>query len=850
MTKEYDVTGMTCSSCAIHVEKSVRKIPGMGDVRVNLLTNTLSIDKGGQNIEDEAIIKAVADAGYGASVREREQQKGAVAAQHDPRIHVEKELVSMRQRLIVSFAFSIPLVYIAMGHMLGWPLPDFFHGHANAMNFAFTQFLLTIPVFIVNGRYFRSGFKTLAKRAPTMDSLIALGSTAAFVYGIFAIFMIGMGLGTSQMEIVERYSMDLYFESAAMILSLVLLGKYLELKAKGRTSDAVAKLIDLSPKTAVVLTDDGEVEMPVDQVQVGFHIVVRPGGRFPVDGTVVSGSSAVDESALTGESMPVEKRVGDQVMSASINTTGRVVYRADRVGENTTLAQIIKLVEDASASKAPIAKLADRISGVFVPIVIVIAIVSTLVWLFLGMPAERALAFGIAVLVISCPCALGLATPTAIMVGTGKGAEHGILIRSAQALETAQGLDTVVLDKTGTITEGKPKVTDVLVADTIDSRQLLSMAGALEGASEHPLSLAILEHVNSRGIEIGEIEDFSAIPGKGLFGIYEGSAVLGGNDALMLENQVDIGPLKDEATRLSLEGKTPLYFASEKQLLGVVAVADVIKESSAAAVDRLHKMGLEVVMLTGDNEQTARAIASKVGIERIFASVLPDGKEAVVRQLQEEGKRVAMVGDGINDAPALVRSDVGMAIGAGTDIAIEAADIILMRSDLQEVATSIALSKATLRNIKQNLFWALFYNTLGIPLAAGIFYPLFGWTLSPMFAAAAMSLSSVFVVTNALRLKRFKVATSDKQGPIVAPKVERKGDKDMKKKVMMIEGMTCMHCVGRVQKALDGIEGVKAQVDLASKSAHVTVSEGITDAMLSDAVTEAGYDVVQIKEGA
>ncbi|WP_422477402.1 heavy metal translocating P-type ATPase [Pleomorphochaeta sp. DL1XJH-081] len=855
MKREYDVTGMTCSSCAIHVEKSVRKIPGLEDVRVNLLTNTLTIDGEGPSIGDDAVIKAVEDAGYGASTKIDDRSQAGSPSKHDVRLHVAKELQSMKKRLFVSFAFSIPLVYIAMGHMLGWPLPGFFHGDANTMNFAFTQFLLTIPVFMVNGRYFRSGFKTLLKRAPTMDSLIALGSSAALVYGIFAIFMIGMGLGTGRNDIVQRYAMDLYFESAAMILSLVLLGKYLELKAKGRTSDAVAKLIDLSPKTARVLTAQGEQEIPVEQVTVGAQVVVRPGGRFPVDGTVVSGSSAVDESALTGESLPVEKGPGDQVLSASINTTGRLVYRADRVGEDTTLAQIIKLVEDASASKAPIAKLADRISGVFVPIVIAIAIVATLVWLFMGMPLERALAFGIAVLVISCPCALGLATPTAIMVGTGKGAEHGILIRSAEALETAQGIDTVVLDKTGTITEGKPRVTDVITAEGVDEQVLLAVAGALEAASEHPLSLAVLEFVRGKHITIGEIDNFSAIPGKGLSGQLGSTSVLGGNGTLMTEKEIDISYLKEQGINLSLEGKTPLYFAENGALLGIIAVADVIKASSTAAITSLHDLGLEVVMLTGDNEQTAQAIAKTVGIERVFASVLPDGKESVVRQLQEEGKRVAMVGDGINDAPALVRADVGMAIGAGTDIAIEAADIILMRSDLQEVPTSIALSKATLRNIKQNLFWALFYNTLGIPLAAGIFYPIFGWTLSPMFAAAAMSLSSIFVVTNALRLKRFKVDgtshTIDNQTQDIHIQTQErdKGDNHMKKKIM-IEGMTCMHCVGRVDKALNAIEGVKATVDLQSNSAEVEITGGVSDEKLGNAVTEAGYEVLEIREGA
>jgi Cu+-exporting ATPase len=848
MKKEFDVSGMTCSSCAIHVEKSVRKIEGLGEVRVNLLTNTLSIDVDGDSIaiDDQRIVKAVEDAGYGASPKVKHNAAETVNSTNDPRVHVAKELKSMRSRLIVSFAFSIPLLYLAMGHMFNWPLPGFFHGTQNAITFAFTQILLTIPVFIVNGRYFRTGFKTLLKRAPTMDSLIALGSSAAMVYGIYAIYKIGIGLGNGDMAAVMRFSMDLYFEAAAMILSLVLLGKYLELKAKGRTSDAVSKLIDLSPKTALVLRDGKEQEVPVEQVVVGDTVIVRPGGRFPVDGTVISGTSAVDESALTGESLPVAKGVGDQVLSASINTTGRLSYRADRVGEDTTLAQIIKLVEDASASKAPIAKLADRISAVFVPIVIAIALASVLVWILAGQPIESAMAFGIAVLVISCPCALGLATPTAIMVGTGKGAEHGILIRSAEALETAQSVDTVVLDKTGTITEGKPRVTDILVAPAMERAALLSTAAALEAASEHPLSLAILEKVRDENLDIREIESFEAIPGKGLRGVVDSLPVYGGNATYMQELGMDISTLEEQGNSLSNEGKTPLYFASGSTLLGLIAVADVVKQSSLAAVQRLQKMGLEVVMLTGDNERTAHAIADRVGISRVFASVLPDGKEAAVRSLQDEGRKVAMVGDGINDAPALVRADVGMAIGAGTDIAIESADIILMRSDLQEVATSISLSKATLRNIKQNLFWALFYNTLGIPLAAGIFFPFFGWRLNPMFAAAAMSLSSVFVVTNALRLKRFKPTHKTQ----IQHAKSGKGEMETMEKTIMIEGMTCMHCSGRVEKALNAIEGVHATVDLQGKKATATVADGVTDAMLRDAVTDAGYEVVQIAKRA
>jgi len=856
MKREYDVSGMTCSSCAIHVEKSVKKVPGLEKVQVNLMTNTLSVQTAeeGDPVTDETIMQAVEEAGYGAKAKQDSQSEQSSRTKPDMRSHVQKELSEMKGRLVISFAFSIPLMYLAMGHMMNWPLPGLFHGNANAITFAFTQFLLTIPVFIANGRYFRSGFKALSRRAPTMDSLISLGSSAALVYGIFAIFMIGVGLGTGDQNRVMRYSMDLYFESAAMILSLVLLGKYLEVRAKGRTTDAVAKLIDLSPETALVLRNGEEQEIPIEHVVVGDTIVVKPGGRLPVDGVVLTGHSAVDESALTGESLPVEKSEGDQVLSASINTTGRMVYRAQRVGKDTTLAQIIRLVEEAGASKAPIAKLADRISGVFVPIVIAIALVSTGTWLIVGLPVELALAFGIAVLVISCPCALGLATPTAIMVGTGKGAEQGILIRSAEALETTQSVDTIVLDKTGTITKGEPQVTDLITADSVTKEELFAVSGALEASSEHPLSLAILEYIKARGMGYDELTDFQAIPGKGLMGTLHDVPVVGGNTLLMQEQGIDISAMEAQSDALAHEGKTPLYFARNGKLLGVIAVADVVKESSIPAIRQLQGLGLAVVMLTGDNERTAKAIAAHVGIDRVFASVLPDGKEAVVRQLQEEGRKVAMVGDGINDAPALVRADVGMAIGAGTDIAIESADIILMQSNLNQVASAIALSRATLRNIKQNLFWALFYNTLGIPLAAGVFYPLFGWTLSPMYAAAAMSLSSVFVVTNALRLKRFKPKSGGNQHEVAETSViqshtvnQEEGEKVMKKEIS-IEGMSCGHCSARVDQALNAIAGVSATVELEQKRASVVSSEPVSDEVLAKAVADAGYVATDIRD--
>jgi Cu+-exporting ATPase len=843
MKKEFAVEGMTCAVCVLHVEKGVSKVEGISNVQVNLLTNSMTVELSeDSDALEQKILDAVEDAGYSAHLKNvSASSKSGIT---DPRIHVEKELKEMSKMVIISFIFSIPLIYLAMGHMFGWPLPNFFFGPENAINFAFTQFLFSIPVFIVNSRYFKNGFKTLIKRSPTMDSLIALGSSAALVYGIYAIYRIGVGLGRNDFELVERFSMDLYFESAVMILSLVLLGKYLELRAKGKTSAAVSKLIDLSPKTAIVVRDGVEIEIEADLVVVGDTVVVRPGGRLPVDGIVISGESSVDESALTGESLPVEKLAGDQVLSASINTTGRLVYRATKVGEETTLAQIIKLVEEASASKAPIAKMADKISSVFVPIVILIALITATVWLIAGHGIESALSFSIAVLVISCPCALGLATPTAIMVGTGKGAEHGILIRNAEALEVSQSVDTVVLDKTGTITEGKPQVTDlILKTKDFDEREFLMLVGSLESASEHPLAQAILEKVEEENIELKSVSSFKATVGKGLFGIIDNKEVVGGNEKMMDELNIDSSNLKDKYLKLANDGKTPLYFAVDKVLVGLIAVADVVKESSIVAIEKMKNMGLEVVMLTGDNEQTANAIAKRVGIERVFASVLPNEKEFIVRSLQDEGKRVAMVGDGINDAPALVRADVGMAIGNGTDIAIESASIILMRDDLNEVATAIQLSKATLKNIKQNLFWALFYNTLGIPLAAGVFFPFFGLSLSPMFAAAAMSLSSIFVVTNALRLKKFgskeKVVNREIK-PI------SKGEKKMEK-VIYIEGMSCSHCSNRVEKYLNQIEGVTSHVDLAEKKATVSSSMEISDAVLKEAVTEAGYEVVAIE---
>lgn len=759
MDQKFNVTGMTCSACSANVERSVKKLEGVENVNVNLLSNSMTVEYDESKIGSGEIIGAVEKAGYGAGVYQRgaaQKASGEKAA-----VPVQDEIRSMKKRLIISFIFLIPLMYLAMYHMVGLPAPGFitaaFHGAENAVAYAFTQFLLVIPIVYVNRKYYQVGFKTLFKGAPNMDSLIAIGSAAAIVYGIFAIFKIGYSLGHGDMATVEQYIMDIYFESAGTILTLITLGKYLETRSKGKTSEAIAKLMDLAPKTATVVRGGRETEVAVEDVVVGDVVVIRPGQSIPVDGVIVEGSSAVDQSALTGESIPVEKTVGDKVIAATINKTGFFKFRAEKVGDETTLSKIIELVEEASASKAPISKLADKISGVFVPIVISIAIVATVVWLLLGQPFEFALSIGISVLVISCPCALGLATPVAIMVGTGKGASNGILIKSGEALETAQEIKTVVLDKTGTITEGKPKVTDIIAAGGAEEQQLLAVAASLEQPSEHPLAEAIVEKAREQGVGLLQVDDFKAIPGRGITGEIGGEAYAAGNMALMTEQGIDAAALRKTSDELAQQGKTPLFFAKEQKLLGVIAVADVIKPTSSRAVAQFKKMGIDVVMLTGDNKQTAEAIRRQLKIDRVVAEVLPQDKEREVRAIQEGGGRVAMIGDGINDAPALARADVGIAIGAGTDIAIESADIVLMKNDLMDAVTAVQLSKATLRNIKENLFWAFFYNTIGIPLAAGVFYFLLdGWKLNPMFAAAAMSLSSVFVVTNALRLKFFK----------------------------------------------------------------------------------------------
>ena len=853
MKETYQVTGMTCTACSSHVEKAVGKVAGVRSVSVNLMTGSMLVDYDQTAAAPADIVKAVVDAGYGASLPSA--AKTARRERAEPRDALAEELRQMKVRLILSFCFLIPLFYLSMGHMMGWPLPAVFHGRENAMLFALTQFLLVLPILYINDKYYKVGFKTLWKRAPNMDSLIALGSAAAVLYGVAALYQIAWGLGHGDAARVDKWSMDLYLESAGMILTLITLGKFLETRSKGKTGQAISRLMDLSPKTATVLRDGAEVEVPVEEVAVGERIVVKPGGRVPVDGVVVEGWSSVEESALTGESIPVEKSPGAKVAAASINQSGAFTFEATRVGEDTTLSQMIRLVEEASASKAPIAKLADRVAGFFVPVVIGIALVTALVWLAVtGGDIAQALTAGVAVLVISCPCALGLATPVAIMVGTGKGAEHGILIKSAQALETLHTVDTVVLDKTGTLTQGKPRVTDVLPLGDTTEEELLCVAASLEKPSEHPLSSAIVSAAQEREIPLAPVSGFAALHGKGIRGEIQGGQFLAGNAALLADEGISLGVAAGQAEELAAQGKTPLFFARDGELLGLIAVADLPKPTSAAAVEGFHALGIRVVMLTGDNARTAQAVGRSLGVDEIIAEVLPQDKERQVAALQSQGRKVAMVGDGINDAPALARADVGLAIGAGTDVAIESADIVLMKSDLLDTVTAVELSKSVIRNIKQNLFWAFIYNIIGIPLAAGVWYPLFHVMLSPMFASAAMSMSSVCVVSNALRLRLFKPRFSPSASPDTpaapcgcAGEISTKGVFSMTKK-LTIEGMMCSHCTGRVEKALSALEGVSAVVmDLEGKSATVTLSADLSDALLTQAVADAGYEVTAIQ---
>ena len=844
MKQKFDVTGMTCSACSAHVEKSVSKLEGVRCVNVNLLQNSMVVEYDDNALGTTDIIHAVESGGYGASVQ------GETKTQETPKNVAAEEMHHMKRRLIASFCFLIPLFYISMGHMMGAPLPAILLGDENVMIFALTQLFLTIPVLIINKKYFVVGFKALWNKAPNMDSLIALGSAASVVYSVFAIYSMAYAMGHGDLMTAHHYGMELYFESAAMILTLITVGKYMETRSKGKTSEAISKLMDLAPKTATVLRNGVEQEIPVEEVVTGDTIIVKPGQRIPVDGKIMEGFSAVDESAITGESIPVEKQVGDTVIGATVNKSGYFRMTATRVGKDTTLSQIIALVEEAGASKAPIAKLADKVSGVFVPVVITIAVLAAVIWFVAGnQPFSFALSIGIAVLVISCPCALGLATPTAIMVGTGKGAEYGILVKSAESLEIAHQVQTVVLDKTGTLTEGKPVVTDVVLAKGILRNRLLKQAAAVEALSEHPLAEAIVAYAKEKEVAFEKAENLTATAGQGVEADVAGKHILAGNLKMMQERGIQLGEWEAKAVELAEAGKTPLFFVENETFLGIVALADTLKPTSKAAVDAFHQMGIEVVMLTGDNKRTAEAIARELDIQ-VIAEVLPQDKEREVRRLQEQGKKVAMIGDGINDAPALMRADVGVAIGAGTDVAMESADIILMKSDLMDAVTAIELSHATIRNIKENLFWAFFYNACGIPLAAGVFYPFLEWKLNPMFAAAAMSFSSAFVVGNALRLRLFRPkyakTTTALPKEDIQKELNHKEEFGMKK-VLKIEGMMCNHCTGRVEKALNDLEGVTAEVSLEGKSATVTLSKDVSDETLVQTVTDAGYEVVDIQ---
>ena len=884
MKERFDVTGMTCSACSSHVEKSVGKLTGVENVSVNLLTNSMQVEFDENKLDTAGIIKAVEDAGYGAAVKDEHAKSGAKTSgqsgsqENNGLSAVEQNVKNMKKRLIVSLIFWIPLMYVSMGHMiyqwLNIPMPpftmNFLHGNENAITYAFTQFLLLLPILIANQKYFKNGFKTLWHRSPNMDSLIAIGAGAAILYGIFAIYRIGYAMGHGDMMVVHQYAHDLYFESAGTILTLITIGKYLETKSKGKTSEAITKLLNLASKTVTAVRDGVEQVVDAADVEKGEIFLVKPGESVAVDGIVLEGKSSFDESAITGESIPVPKQEGDAIVSASMNKSGLIRAKATKVGEDTTIAQIIRLVEEASSSKAPIAKMADKIAGVFVPAVITIALITGVIWLISGATFEFAMSTAIAVLVISCPCALGLATPVAIMVGTGKGAENGILIKSGDALETAHQIDTVVLDKTGTITQGKPVVTDIICAagKNADKTQLLQIAGSLEKGSEHPLAEAIVNYCLTNNISLEKVTDFNALFGKGIEGTMSGTHYYAGNEKMMEEKGISLSTeQKNQIQALAKQGRTPLLFADEKQFLGIVAVADVVKPTSKEAVQKFRDYGIHVIMLTGDNEVTAQAIKEQVGIDEVVAGVLPTQKEEKISALKQAGHKVAMIGDGVNDAPALASADVGIAIGAGTDVAIESADIVLMKNDLLDAVGAVKLSKAVIRNIKENLFWAFFYNSIGIPLAAGVLYPLFQIKLNPMFGAAAMSLSSVCVVSNALRLRWVKLhdakkTQSEPHQDVAASTIadinqhnaldnnikstnNDKGESTMTTTIS-IEGMMCAHCQAHVEKALKEVAGVtEVTVSLENKNAVVTGDASVET--LKQAVVDAGYEVTDVK---
>lgn len=843
---QYIVTGMSCAACSARVEKAVSKVPGVTSCSVSLLTNSMGVEG---TASEQEIIKAVADAGYGASKKGEgaaKTQSSSASAGED--MLKDRTTPALKKRLIASLGFLIVLMYFSMGHMMwGWPVPGFMKD--NHVMMGLLQMLLTIAVMVINQKFFISGFKGMIHRAPNMDTLVALGSGASFVYSTYALFAMTDAQMRGDMDAVMSYMHDFYFESAAMILALITVGKMLEARSKGKTTDALKGLMKLAPKTAVVIRGEKEVQVSIEQVQKGDCFVVKPGENIPVDGEVIEGNSAVNESALTGESIPVDKAVGDKVSAATVNQSGYLKCRATRVGEDTTLSQIIQMVSDAAATKAPIAKIADRVSGVFVPTVITIAVITIIVWLIAGQSIGFALSRGIAVLVISCPCALGLATPVAIMVGNGMGARNGIMFKTAVSLEETGKMQIVALDKTGTITSGEPKVTDIIPAAGVTEDTLLKCAYALENKSEHPLARAILENAKEENAGIEEVTGFQALPGNGLTAILDGHTLYGGNHTFISSKVSVDGDIQKKAEKLAEAGKTPLFFGNEDRLLGVIAVADVIKEDSPQAIKELQNMGIHVVMLTGDNERTAKAIGQQAGVDEVIAGVLPEGKEQVIRKLKEKGK-VAMVGDGINDAPALTRADMGIAIGAGTDVAIDAADVVLMKSRLSDVPAAIRMSRATLRNIHENLFWAFFYNIIGIPLAAGVWYPLFGWKLNPMFGAAAMSLSSFCVVSNALRLNLFKMYDASKDKKLKAKKEKKRSKKEDKtmKKIMHIEGMMCGHCEAAVKKALEALPQVdEAVVSHETGTAELTLNAEIADDVLKKTVEDKDYTVTSVE---
>lgn len=843
MKERFDVSGMTCASCQANVQKAVEKL-GVNFVNVNLISETMTVSYDDGKISENDIIKAVEKIGYGAKPKNKKNLK------ENNKTFDEEKIV--KNRLIISFIFLIPLMYVSMGHMINLPLPHFLMGARGSVNFAFLQFLLTLPIVFVNRIFYISGFKALFNKASNMDTLVGLGSFAALIYGIFAIMRMAYGLGFEKFEIVENYRHNLYFESSAMILTLITLGKYFEKKSKGQTKKSLESLMDLAPKKARILKDKKEVEILVEDLKKGDLILVRPGEAIPVDGIVKEGSSLVDESAITGESIPVNKNIGDEVISATLNKQGSFIFEATKVGEDTTLSKIIELVNQANETKAPIAKLADKISAIFVPTVMIISLITFVIWMILGYGFEFSLNFAISVLVISCPCALGLATPMAIMVATGKSAQFGLLFKNAESLENLHKVDTILLDKTGTITEGKPQVTDII--SEIDENEFIKIASSIENNSEHPLSHAISEYAKAKNIQAKNIEDFEAISGKGIKAKYENKIYYGGNISLMKEKNIDLKSYEKKADKFSNEGKTSMYFADEKNVIGIIAVQDKPKNLSKIAIDEMKKMDYEVRMITGDNEKTAEAIKNALNIDEKYAEVLPQDKEKEIKNLQKLGKKVLMVGDGINDAPALARSDVSMAIGNGTDVAIESADIILINNNILDIVSALKLSKSTIKIIKENLFWAFFYNIIGIPLAAGLLYPAFGLKLSPMFGAFAMSFSSIFVCLNSLRLRKFKANFENEEK--IKEEIQKEKNKNIKEKkmnelnkmIVEINQMSCNHCKNRVEEILKNISGIEnAEVNLDEKLAEVDYFGAIDENEIKEKINDAGYEFVGIE---